>query len=111
MKTFVNQCAQGDVLFRRVDKIPDSAERVMSRGNVVVAHSETQHDHVFKDPSIATLYTTKDPFVCYLRMEGPGVLEHLREFDTHEAILFSAGCYEVRRQREWTPEGYRRVED
>lgn len=111
MKTFENCAAQGDVMFRRVEEIPANAELVESEGCVVVAHSETGHDHVFRDPTAAKLYRTADPFICYLRMEAPAALEHLREFDTHEAIMFSTGCYEIRRQREHTPEGYRMVAD
>jgi hypothetical protein len=113
VKTFANCAAQGDVLFRRVEEIPADAELVESTGtgNVVVAHSETGHDHVFRDPTAAKLYRTGDPFICYLRMEAPAALEHLREFDTHEAIMFGVGCYQIRRQREHTPEGYRMVAD
>ena len=45
------------------------------------------------------------------RAELAAQLEHLREFDKHEPILFEPGVYHVRRQREYTPEGFRRVED
>lgn len=111
MKTFEKCAAQGDVYFRKVANLPDNAEQIESKGRIVVTHSETGHDHVFKDPTGVTMFKTPNPFVCYLRMETPAMLEHLREFDTHEAILFSPGIYEVRRQREYTPEGYRMVED
>lgn len=37
--------------------------------------------------------------------------ERERSFDTHESILLKGGTYEIRRQREYTPEGWRRVED
>ena len=33
------------------------------------------------------------------------------DFDTHEPIMLDDGIYRLRRQREYTPEGYRRVED
>ena len=39
------------------------------------------------------------------------LLEHLRSFDTHETIKLPVGTFEIRRQREYTPEGWRRVED
>ena len=38
-------------------------------------------------------------------------IEHLRSFDTHESISIAPGIYEIRRQREYTPEGWKRVED
>jgi hypothetical protein len=48
---------------------------------------------------------------CLLVVERPDELRHLREFDTHEPIAFTPGKYLARRQREYTPEGWRRVED
>ena len=38
-------------------------------------------------------------------------VEHLWPFDTHETIRLTPGKWEIRRQREWSPEGWRRVED
>lgn len=38
-------------------------------------------------------------------------IEQKRPYDTHAPIMFEPGIYEVRRQREYTPEGFRRVED
>jgi len=45
------------------------------------------------------------------RMEADGVLQHLRGHDTHEQLDLPRGIWEVRRQREWTPEGERRALD
>jgi hypothetical protein len=111
MKTFKNVAAQGDVLFRRVESIPTGATRVNGRGPVVVAHSETGHHHSFDAGQSVWLYSTPDQMVSYLEVKKPAVLKHRRDFDTHEEILFDAGVYEIRRQREWSPEGWRRVED
>ena len=111
MKTFKNQAAQGDVLFRKVPELPDGASPVESDKSVVVAHSETGHHHSFSDPESVFLYSTKDQLVSYLRVEKQSVLDHHRPHDTHEALVFEKGIYEVRRQREYTPEGWRRVED
>jgi hypothetical protein len=111
MVTFKNFVAQGDIYVRRVSSVPSEAVKVDEKGPIVVAHSETVHHHLFKDPTGVSYFTTPDPFVCYLRMETSALLEHNREFDTHESILFPPGSYEIRRQREATPEGFRRVED
>ena len=115
MHTFKRTAAQGDVLFVRLSDdyaIPSKAERVASDGgNIVVAHSETGHNHVFADDGVA-LYRLPDSIMeCLLVVDKPSVLKHLRTFDTHEPILFDKGVYRVRRQREYTPEGFRRVED
>ena len=39
------------------------------------------------------------------------ILEHHRSIDTHEALEIKPGIYEIRRQREYTPQGFRRVAD
>lgn len=111
MKTFKNQAAQGDVLFRRVLEIPTTAVRRTTQDVVVIAHSETGHNHQFNTAHGVEVYDVGDPLVCYLRIADSALLEHMRPFDTHEALLFGGGTYEVRRQREYTPAGWRRVED
>lgn len=118
MKVFKERCAQGDVMFIRVDSIPADAKLVTadSRGYFVIAKSETHHDHVVKAAPNVQFYTTSDPQISYLQVieatdAMETVLEHLRAFDTHEAIRIDAGIYELRRQREYTPEGWRRVAD
>mgnify|MGYP001594291210 CR=1 FL=1 len=114
MKTFEKTCCQGDVMFVRVESIPKDAvlHPRETDGSVIVAHSETQHHHAFSKDSGVTLYTTPDPMTCYLRCEEPSaLLEHLRPHDTHESISFARGNYMVRRQREWTPEGWAMIRD
>ena len=118
MKTASKMAAQGDVLFRRVRALPKGAKPVKrKRGQpIVVAHSETGHHHVVRDPG-ARFFTTADPFVCFLQMEAPHVdVEHLRPFDPHETVRLlgqpsGKSIFEVRRQREHTPEGWRLVSD
>lgn len=117
MKTFEKCAAQGDLLIRRIDALPKYAKPVQSeKGHFVVAHSETGHNHVIAERSNVTLYTTGDPMVSYLQVieaadQTETLLEHLRSYDTHETIKIPNGVFEVRRQREHTPEGWRRVED
>jgi hypothetical protein len=112
MRTFNNICAQGDIYICRVDALPKNAQRVNPDGDkVIVTHSETGHHHVM-DAAAVTMYQLPDSIMdCLLVVERPTALEHLRAHDTHEPILFEPGTYHVRRQREYTPEGFRRVED
>jgi hypothetical protein len=117
MKTFKNIAAQGDLLIRRINSIPDGlAPTKAEKGAYVVAHSETGHNHVIAERQNVTFFASNDPMISYLQVveatdAAETVIEHLRTFDTHEAISIGAGCYEIRRQREYTPEGWRRVED
>lgn len=111
--TFKNQAAQGDLLLRRIKKLPeDLVERKAEGGKHVLAHSETGHDHWINEHE-AKVFDTADrnPLICYLQLAGNTTLEHARPFDTHQSISISPGVYEVRRQREYTPQGWRRVED
>ncbi len=116
----VNQCgAQGDVLFRRVAKIPAGFVEVERKGPVVVSHSETGHHHIIAAPDVRVFEDKMKPLVCYLQISSDFVglgmqVEHLRSYDTHETLnlLGKPGTvWEARRQREHTPEGWRRVCD
>lgn len=112
MRIFKNYCAQGDVYIRRVETLPKNAVVVKpDQGRVIVAHSETGHHHAM-DADAVTMYRLPTSIMdCLLVVDKPTALEHLREFDTHEPIMFDKGIYHVRRQQEYTPEGLRRVED
>lgn len=116
MKTFTNMAAQGDFIIMRVESIPDGLVPVAPRGNqIVIAHSETGHDHVmlmdhvqaFQDPKTSEA----DLYEMFLAVEAPTEINHLRLFNTHESILVPEGKYMIRRQREYVPEGFRRAAD
>ena len=117
MKTFKNFAAQGDLLLRRIDKLPAGVKPMASeKGQFIVAHSETQHHHVIAERPGVKVYVTDDPMVSYLEVveatdKMEALLEHLRGHDTHETIAIPPGVYELRRQREYTPEGWRQVAD
>lgn len=104
---------QGDVCFRRVKSLPKEVAEKEMRGDIVVAHSETGHHHSIPEGE-AKLFEKldRDPFVCYLQIAGEYAdVVHHRPTDTHETLRLLKGCWEIRRQREHTPEGLRRVED
>jgi hypothetical protein len=105
--------AQGDVLFRRIDRLPEQVVERTTVGRLVVAHSETGHHHAIDDPGVRIFEKlARDPLVCFLSVEGPYAdVVHHRPHDTHQTLRLSPGVWEVRRQREWAPEGWRRVED
>lgn len=117
MKTFINCAAQGDLLLRRIDKLPAGAKLMAAeKGAFIVAHSETGHHHIIKERPGVKVYVTDDPMVSYLEVievteKTEALLEHLRGHDTHETLSIPPGIFELRRQREYTPEGWRRVQD
>lgn len=106
---------QGDVCFRRVKSIPIEFKREERKGALIVAHSETGHHHVIEDNGVIR-FGAEDPLRCYLQLESTDHCDvvHKRPFDTHETVRLAGGkgaVYEVIRQREYTPAGWRRVED
>ena len=113
MKTVTERPSfQGDICIRRVDVIPADLTPVEGADGVhILAHSETGHHHVVKERSAQILIDQTNAFIVYLDVAEPTALEHLRDFDTHEPYLLEPGKYEVRRQREHMPEGWRRAAD
>jgi hypothetical protein len=116
MKKFENVCAQGDILIRRIPTLPTGLKPVEATdGRIVVTHSETGHDHIMlldrdKTPNVE-MFQGENPLVAWLKVNRPTALKHLRPHDTHEPIMVGVGIYEIRRQREHSPEGWRRVAD
>lgn len=119
MKTAKQRAAQGDCLFRRVPTVPKDAIKQKRKGPLIVAHSETGHHHTVDDLRVGYFDVPGNPLVAYLQLGDTGDLGgcdvvHQRSFDTHETLrlLGAPGdVWEVRRQREWTPEGWQRVCD
>lgn len=101
--------AQGDLNIFVCDRIPEGLERSDSKGDHVIAHSETGHNHVVSSVSV-DLYS-EDEFVSYLDVKEDSNVVHLRSFDTHKTITLPPGQYRITRQREYTPEGFRRAAD
>ena len=114
---FQNCAAQGDLMLRRIEALPANAKPLKAeQGVFVVAHSDTGHNHVIDERSNVQWYGTDDPMVSYLQVieatdATETLLRHLRGHDTHETIVIPPGVFELRRQREYSPEGWRRVED
>jgi hypothetical protein len=104
---------QGDVSFTRIDKIPEGLKRLEpENGHLIVAHSETGHHHAFlMNDDVEVLEDPNDPLVAYLDVKAPVDLDHHRQYDTHTTVRFDPGLYKINRQKEHTPEGWRRVAD
>lgn len=108
---------QGDIRIRAVPGVPAGYALDTSAAANVVAHSETGHNHVLTGHDVRFYRKTGDGMTLFAEARSSAVLKHLRDFDTHEPFEFVGGSVdapvviEFRRQREHTPEGWRRVED
>lgn len=121
MKKFQNIAAQGDMMLIRIGTLPTDVEQVAATdGRYTLAHSETGHDHVVMERPGVRVFRAMDELKALLDgkpalflevTDEPAELKHLRDFDTHQSVKIEPGIYEVRRQREYTPEGFRRAAD
>ena len=116
IKVLKNMAAQGDFIIRRIKEIPENVEPIVEEGkHFIIAHSETGHNHVMERTHV-TGFKPKDVkdadlYNLFFSVAQDTEITHLRDFDTHQPILVPPGNYEVRRQREYTPEGFRRAAD
>jgi hypothetical protein len=114
MKTVKRVGRQGEILFIKINKVPAGVtELPASKEGHIVGHSETGHHHVIDD-KIGEVhhYASANPLLGYLSVDGASAdVVHLRSFDTHETLRLGRGAWEIRRQREHTPEGWRQVAD
>jgi len=120
MLTFEKVARQGDLFIHRVAALPEGlVPAVTDNGAFVLAHSETGHNHVLMErPGVEVLEDPNEPLRAFLVIRQEAIdagdikIEHKRTFDTHETISpVTPGIYQITRQREYTPEGYRRAQD
>lgn len=117
MKTFKNVGAQGDVRLVRIadgEKIPSSFTRrdPDAKGELILAHSESGHHHVMDGDVVEQYSDAANSFIQYIVVKANAEMRHNKTgADAHETIGVPAGTFKVIRQREATPEGFRRVED
>ena len=113
MKTFDKIAAQGDMMLIRIDVLPSGITPAKAEnGAYILTHSESSHHHVVMERPDVKFFSAMDEFRSYLVVENqPAILEHLRSHDTHEALEIKPGIYEVRRQREFSPQGWQRAAD
>lgn len=108
------QGAQGDILATRIDSIPKNAVEKKCDKQIVLSNSETGHVHAI-DTKLhdVTFYTnSENPMVAYLEVKSESAdIVHHRHYDTHGTVALAKGCWEIRRQREMTPNGWQQVVD
>lgn len=116
MRIVKNSAAQGEMYIRRVSGFKDeSKEASPENGRYILAHSETGHHHVIDATKTQvfeqTVNVPEGMGILQMIVKEPTTIEHLRSTDTHEPLYLTEGNWEIRLQREYTPEGYRRVAD
>lgn len=110
MKANFRQKQQGDVLFERIETLPENAE--IKSTLIIREGEETGHHHAIAEPENAVLYKIDGKMIEHL------FLEVKEEFATishpeHNDIVLEKGIYKIGAVREvdWFTESVRRVID
>lgn len=103
---------QGDVLIIPVATIPRDTKKVRrENGRVILAHGEaTGHHHSIVEQDVELVTTEQAGELrawLSITADEPVALTH----QEHDTIMLPPGQYEVRRQREYTPERLVPVQD
>jgi hypothetical protein len=85
------QRQQGDVLFLRVSKLPESA-KLVCENKITVAHGESGNSHVIESTD-AELYQEGERLL--LKLTASVEVHHVGTHPEHDKITLDAGVWEV----------------
>ncbi|MFX1517892.1 MAG: hypothetical protein ACFFC6_16445 [Promethearchaeota archaeon] len=89
---------QGDLLLRKVEKLPKQAKIVKS--DVILEGEATGHAHRIMDGEIFRFWSQSSGDQLFVKTEKGASLIH----EEHATIELDPGIYEVIRQREYDPD-------
>jgi len=94
---------QGDVLFIRRDRAPRKG--LNKQDGVIAQGTATGHTHRLRQDQKSRLVDIES--CLYVVARATAYVDH----EEHTTITLSPGTWEIRRQRESVPEGFRQIED
>ena len=89
---------QGDLLLRKVEKLPKQARTVKS--DVILEGEATGHAHRILDGEIYRFWSQSSGDQLFVKADKGAMLVH----EEHASIELVPGIYEVIRQREYDPD-------
>jgi len=89
-----NAFQQGDVLGRRLERLPGGEQKLISRKRLVLAHGESGHSHIVEDDQ-AELIQIGERMLLKLTKSATVVHEE------HKPIRLSPGIWEIGRVKEY----------
>jgi hypothetical protein len=99
---------QGDVFISTVTAIPAEARKSPLPHGILVHGEVTGHSHRVADMKSASLFAGRVPTEMFLDVrETPAEVVH----EEHGTITLQPGLYRIWRQREYSPEAIRIVQD
>lgn len=122
--------AQGEVLIwmkkfapkavlEKLANLKNMTDMPLENGMLILGHSETGHHHVLEPvrkkahiskAAQALIDAANDSFV-ELKLSEPCKIVHLRDYDTHKAVVLPAGDYVRGIREEQSVQGWVRVAD
>jgi hypothetical protein len=96
---------QGDVLIRRIAKLPTQKATARPAGNILDGEV-TGHVHRVEDVATAEVLEIENGLFLRVGTDGCRIVH-----EEHGPITLPPGNYEVVRQREYSPEAIRNVAD
>jgi hypothetical protein len=93
-KIAINTFQQGDVIGKRLEKMPDIKGAKITRKRLVLAHGESGHSHVIEDDE-AELIEIGERML--LKLSKPTTVQH----EEHGPITLSPGIWEIGRVKEY----------
>src|SRR6185436_9617654 len=103
----MNQFQQGDVLIKRIDKLPEEVKEVTRKeGKIIVMHGEGGHTHCISD--VDAMFFEKDG-KFYLKNEKPVTIDH----EEHKAFVIEPGIWQIGQviEKDWLSGMTRKVVD
>lgn len=94
IKLSKNTFQQGDVIGKRLDKMPEGERKTISLKKLVLAHGESGHSHVIEDDE-AELIAIGEKMILKLQREA--TLKH----EEHKPIKLAPGIWEIGRVKEY----------
>ena len=94
---------QGDILFIRLDKAP--AKSIPLPSGIIAQGTATGHTHALRKSDRTKLVRSGE--LLYVVARSIAHIDH----QEHGTVDLGPGTWEIRRQREETPEGFRQVKD
>lgn len=96
MKTKIakNLFQQGDIIGRRLTKMPAGESTSLARSKMVVAHGESGHSHVIEDEDSELIQIGE---MMILKLKNQATLVH----EEHQAITLEPGIWEIGRVQEY----------
>jgi hypothetical protein len=89
---------QGDLLLKKVEKLPKRARTVKS--DVILEGEATGHVHRIMDGELFRFWSQSSGEQLFVKADKGAMLVH----EEHAAIELDPGIYEVIRQREYDPD-------